>query len=202
VQVFAVALCALAGGHLTVVGAARRVAYLSRPGTAISLTMLTALTGSLAVVGYVAVAHPAAARDPAHVYSLLLAAVLTGYLCMALTPPGYTATHPLTRRLAPGTVLVGATLAAAVSRSRRPAIETGLWAGMISALLLFATGIPMLLTTGLPAPQGPATGTTEPISDYLGGGVSMLLLLPAATLLLGTIGGTPGNRLTGRAGQQ
>jgi hypothetical protein len=187
--------------------------------------MLAALTGCLAVTGYVAVAHPAAVRDPSYAYSLVLAAVLTGYLGMALTPPRFTIAYPRTRRLAPLTafaaatpwimtpiiaahhgpdlsryawpatltvILAACTLAGAVGRSRQAAIETGLWAGMISALLRFTTGVPVLLAANPPAPDGPA------ISDHLGASISMLLLLPVSTVILGTIGGALGNRLGNR----
>jgi hypothetical protein len=61
-----------------------------RPGSAylaVAAVALIAAVATVATVVRVAVLHPTATADGTHVFSVLFAVVLTGYLAVALTPP-------------------------------------------------------------------------------------------------------------------
>ena len=226
-QVFAMTLTALAGRYLTTLTAERRRI---RHGTVICVTMIAALVGCLVVVYEVTVTYPVALRDPSHLYAVLLASLLTGYLYMAITPPAFTTRFRDTRWLALGAaiasavawitvsfvarrhgpdlsrelwpataaiIFVACTVAVAINRRRRAAAETGLWAGMIVALLHFAVGIPAVLTAGQRAVHGRSVALTPGlISDEVGAGIALLILVPVTGVLLGIIGGSLGSRLS------
>ena len=62
-----------------------------RPGTLRALVGAVAMAGVAAAVGTVvriAAAHPAATTDGAHVFAILFALTLTGYVALGLSPPG------------------------------------------------------------------------------------------------------------------
>ncbi len=110
-----------------------------------------------------------------------------------------------------GTVLVlaAASLAAARTRSAGTGVQTGLWAGLVGALVLFTAGVPATLYVAHGTVTDPATlahfhrsglpdVASYVISDNLGGLVIMLLLLPVWTLLLGVLGGAAGSAVGSR----
>ena len=134
--VFVAVLGALLCGYATVVAARWRPA---RPTAARVAVGLLGLGGAAAMVGSVvavAVAHPAAARDGAHVFSVAFAAATVGYLALALTPPRLSG-----GRSAPLWWAVGATAVSgavwAVTAFDRPAPDSVAgywWVGVVATV--------------------------------------------------------------------
>ncbi len=84
--VFVAVLGALMAGYAAVVLAGRpwRPAV---PHLIVAAVGVAGVGATIATVTRVAIAHPSATSDPTHVFSVLLAMVLAGYLALALTPP-------------------------------------------------------------------------------------------------------------------
>jgi hypothetical protein len=233
-QVFAVTFVLLVGAYAAVAAALRGARPPAGPRLAIAALMLAGVTAVIVATTYVALAHPTAAADPTHLFSMVLAVTLAGYVGAAVTPParsgpalwygsaaalisGLVWLVPLLTDATGGyamlagavLVLTTSSLAAARTRSIRTGILTGLWAGLVGALILFIIGVPATLYAAHHTVIDPATladfrrsglpdMTTYLISDNLGGLVLMLLLLPLWNLLLGMLGGTLGSTLANR----
>jgi hypothetical protein len=181
-QVFAVAFVLLVGAYAAVAA----VLPGARPpdGQRLTVTglMLLGVAAVIVATSYTALAHPAAASDPTHLFSVILAVTLAGYVGLAFTQPGRSG--PALRygggaallsavvwlvpfltdstggyAMLAGTVLVlaTATVAAARTRSVGAGTQTGLWAGLVGGLLLFIIGVPATLYAGHHAVVGPAT---------------------------------------------
>jgi hypothetical protein len=86
VAVFGVTMCLYATAR------ARRPIDVSLPYLLVAATALTVIGAAIAAIVGVAATHPAATADRTHVFSILLALILTGYIVVALLPP------PATRR--------------------------------------------------------------------------------------------------------
>jgi hypothetical protein len=98
VQVFAGSLTALVGLLLVfAVGRSRRPDR-AVPGLMTTVAMLTGSAFCVALFAYVALRYPAATRDPSHVFSVLFAVVLSGYVWLALAPPRVLAASRSARR--------------------------------------------------------------------------------------------------------
>jgi len=149
-----------------------------RPGKARTLVGAVAMAGVAAAVGTVvriAAAHPAATTDSAHMFAILFALTLTGYVALGLTPPGLGddadtvlwwalaaalasgATWILAALAAPATVGVigflspvgaAAVLAASVGASAATASRT---AGARAGLLTVVLSAPLNFAIGLTA---------------------------------------------------
>ena len=229
-QVFTVAFVLLAGGCATLALTGPRPRPPSGRRPAFGAAVLLGVAGVIAFAVYAAAAYPAAAADPTHAFSIVLAAVLAGYLWLALTPPrpvriagpapwygvaAVAASLPLwlvdaLARHSPtwftagvwlGTsVLIGV---AAVLAGRRTGtvlagLQAGLSAGLVGGLLLFTGGMTATLAMVRRPPTDPALladvhrshlpdAATYLVSDNLGGLISMLVLVPIWTVLLGTL---------------
>jgi hypothetical protein len=106
-QVFAATFTMLVGALATLtVGRSRRPSR-TVPGLTVTAAMLAGVAGCVAIFAYVAVRYPLAARDPSHLFSMLFAAVLTGYVWLALAPPRVLTTSRSARRIGAGAALVG-----------------------------------------------------------------------------------------------
>jgi hypothetical protein len=233
-QVFAVAFVLLVGAYATVAAALPGARPPGGPRLAVTGVMLLGVAVVIGATSYVAVAHPEAASDPTHLFSVVLAVTLAGYVAAAVAQPArsgpalwYGSGAALVSGLVwlvpflvdasggyavlAGTVLVVAatTLAAARTRSIGTGVRTGLWAGLVGALLLFSAGVPATLYAAHRTVTDPATladfrrsglpdVASYVIGDNLGGLVMMLLLLPIWTLLLGALGGAIGTVLADR----
>ena len=85
-SVFVAVLGLLLCGYATVV-TSRSVAPLwTVPGVIVGAVALAGVAAAIIAVTRIAVAHPAAAADGNHVFSVVFAFVLAGYLAFALTP--------------------------------------------------------------------------------------------------------------------
>ena len=58
------------------------------------------------IFAYIGLRYPEAAHDPSHVFSVLFAVVLAGYVWLALAPPRALTTSPSARRIGASTALV------------------------------------------------------------------------------------------------
>jgi hypothetical protein len=86
-SVFVVVLGLLLCGYGTMAASRSPRPRRTTPHMIVSLVALTAMAATITTVVRIAVAHPAATVDRTHVFSILLAVALTGYLAFALTPP-------------------------------------------------------------------------------------------------------------------
>jgi hypothetical protein len=106
VQVFAVTLVALIGTLVTLAVARSRRPEPTAPGRAITLVMVVGVAACVGIFAYVGLRYPVAVNDPSHLYSVLFAVVLTGYVWLAITPPRALTTSRPARRIGAGTALV------------------------------------------------------------------------------------------------
>ncbi|GIH21107.1 hypothetical protein [Rugosimonospora africana] len=83
-SVFVATLSLLLCGYATVAGTRSARPRRSLPHVIVAAIAVIAATAAVATVLRVAVTHPAATADPTHVFSVLFAALLTGYLGFAL----------------------------------------------------------------------------------------------------------------------
>lgn len=74
---------------------------MSQPGVVTIATLLTGVIGCVVVFRTIAVKHPPAvsASDPTHLFSILFAVLLTGYVWLALNPPQALTTSRFALRL-------------------------------------------------------------------------------------------------------
>jgi len=165
--------------------------------------MLAGVAGCVGIFAYVSERYPAAAHDPSHLFSVLFAVVLAGYIWLALTPPQALTASRSARRIGAGTALVvfglGYPLVAVYSYDGQLFY---LLAGLF--LLIFAVHmvVPILgfqldaalLDEGYPPGVRPDLGGWLPatLGRELGGGIFSLVLLPGWALLCGLIGGNAG----------
>jgi hypothetical protein len=84
VAVLGVTVCLFATAR---VARARGRIDLSLPYILVAATALTAIAATIAAFVRVAVLHPAATTDPSHIYAIVFALILTGYIVIALRPP-------------------------------------------------------------------------------------------------------------------
>ena len=75
----------LLGGYATFRASRPRLPHRAAPGVMIAVLALTTVAAAIVSVARIAVAHPAAAADNTHVFAVLFAAALAGYLAFALT---------------------------------------------------------------------------------------------------------------------
>jgi hypothetical protein len=104
-QVFAVTFVALVGVLATLTVARSHKPGLTTPGIVTSATLLAGVAGCIAIFAYIAAKYPAAVYDPSHVFSVLFAVLLTGYVWLALTPPRSLTTSRFGIRLGTGAAL-------------------------------------------------------------------------------------------------
>jgi hypothetical protein len=192
VAVFGALLC----GYAAVVAA--RVSR-RRPAPArlvAAVVGLAGVAGATGTVVRVAAAHPAATRDGTHVFSVLLAVLLVGYVALAVTPPRLGAAvlwWPVAGALACGTVwLVGAltgparsggtnpflapagavaVLAVAIgvafgTGSRRAGVRAGLLTAALAAPIHFTADLTALLRVRDLVPTDPYDVAAYPHSGY------------------------------------
>lgn len=86
-SLFTAVLGLLLSGYATVVTARTERPRLRVPRAIAGALALAGVGAAVATVTAVAAAHPAATTDGTHVFSVLFALILTGYLALALTPP-------------------------------------------------------------------------------------------------------------------
>jgi hypothetical protein len=87
VSVFVAVLALLLCGCATAVTSRSLPSRLTAPYAAIAAAALAAAAASVAGLAWIAAVHPAAASDPRHMFSVLLALILGAYLAVALIPP-------------------------------------------------------------------------------------------------------------------
>jgi hypothetical protein len=105
-QVFAITLTALLGALMVLaIGRSRRPTR-TAPGLAVTVPMLAGVVGCVGIFAYIGLRYPAAAHDPSHLFSVLFAVILAGYVWLALSPPRALTTSRSARRMAAGTALV------------------------------------------------------------------------------------------------
>ena len=75
----------LLGGYATFRAARPHPPHRTAPGVMVAVLALAAVAAAIVSVARIAVAHPAAATDSTHVFAVLFAAALAGYLAFALT---------------------------------------------------------------------------------------------------------------------
>jgi hypothetical protein len=86
-SVFVAVLGVLLCGYATVVASRWHTGRPSAVRTVMGLLGLAGIIATVVSVLTVATAHPTATSDPTHVYSVIFAVVVVGYLCLTLTPP-------------------------------------------------------------------------------------------------------------------
>jgi hypothetical protein len=86
-SVFVAVLGLLLCGYATAVTARSPRPRLTVPRVIVGVVALAGAAAAVAVVARIASAHPAAATDGTHVFSILFALTLAGYLALGLTPP-------------------------------------------------------------------------------------------------------------------
>src|SRR5215470_392959 len=147
-SVFVAVLSLLLCAYLTGVASRAGRPRLSAPRVIVGAVGLAGVAAAVAALVRIAAADPPATTDSTHVFSILSALALIGYLTLALTPPRLS---DVNRRLAGGV-------------DRRPA-NTALWWGLAAALAGGAVWTVAALAdpaapegiTGLLSPVGVAT---------------------------------------------
>ena len=87
-SVFAAVLGLLLGGYATIVASRSQLPRPSMVRVIVAVVALAGLVAAVAIVLRIGAVHPTATVDHTHhVFSILFALVLTGYLALALTPP-------------------------------------------------------------------------------------------------------------------
>jgi hypothetical protein len=185
------------------------------------VVVLVGVFGSVVASMYGVVHFPRAGSDSSHVYAVFFAAMLVGYLWLVVSPPtsaGWGRAAARYGLIATGVVLalwslaligsvllgrsiVGVTpavlvpvvavvggLVGARTRSVAAASVVSLYGGTVAAVTLFVVGMTATITNSYPT-----FATHElAVSDNLGGLIAFLLLLPLATVSLGTVAGALG----------
>src|SRR5215469_455718 len=141
VAVMSLLLCA----YLTGVAARAERPRPTAPRVIVGAVGLAGVAAAVAAVVRIAAADPTATTDSTHVFSILSALALIGYLTLALTPPSLGS--GVNRRLADGV-------------DRRPA-NTALWWGLAAALAGGAVWAVAALAD--PAAPGGITGLLSPV---------------------------------------
>ena len=86
-SVFAAVLGLLLCGYATAVTSRSPRPRPTVPRVIVGVTAVAGAAAAVAVVARIAAAHPAATTDDTHVFSILFALTLAGYLALGLTPP-------------------------------------------------------------------------------------------------------------------
>ena len=86
-SVFAAVLGLLLCGYATAVTSRSPRPRPTVPRVIVGVTAMAGAAAAVAVVTRIAAAHPAATTDDSHVFSILFALTLVGYLALGLTPP-------------------------------------------------------------------------------------------------------------------
>ncbi|HEX7270210.1 MAG TPA: hypothetical protein VF256_22680 [Streptosporangiaceae bacterium] len=86
-SVFAAVLGLLLCGYATAVTSRSPRPRPTMPRVIVGVTAMAGAAAAVAVVAQIAAAHPAATTDDTHVFSILFALILSGYLALGLTPP-------------------------------------------------------------------------------------------------------------------
>ena len=170
VSVFVAVLALLLCGCATAVTSRSLPPRLTAPYAAIAAAALAAAAASVAGLVWIAAVHPAAASDPEHMFSVLLALILSIYLTIALIPPRGGGSAIMLRwalagTLACGTIGIAAALAdepapmlascavvtaavaygaSAATGSRQAGARAGLLTVILGALTHFAAATAML----------------------------------------------------------
>ena len=144
-SVFVAVLSLLLCAYLTGVASRAGRPRLSAPRVIVGAVGLAGVAAAVAALVRIAAADPAATTDSTHVFSILSALALAGYLTLALTPPSLGS--GVNRRLADGV-------------DRRPA-NTALWWGLAAALAGGAVWAVAALAD--PAAPGGITGLLSPV---------------------------------------
>jgi hypothetical protein len=108
VSVFVAVLALLLCGYATAVTSRSLPPRLTASYAAIAAAAMAAAAASVAGLVWVAAVHPAAASDPRHVFSVLLAVILAVYLAAALVPPRGDGSAIMLRWALSGTLACGA----------------------------------------------------------------------------------------------
>jgi hypothetical protein len=174
------------------------------------------------LAGTYGVAHfPQAGADPTHLYAVVFAAMLVGYLWLVVAPPtsvgwgraasryGLIATAVVVASwvlVVAGSVLSGRSIAAVMPPTLVPALAlvggfvgartrsiaaasvVSLYGGIVGAVTLFVVGMTATIATRYPT----FAAHELAVSDNLGGLIAYFLLVPLATVSLGTIAGLIG----------
>jgi hypothetical protein len=101
-QVFTITFAGLVGALATLTVARSHRPSLAAPGIAATSALLVGVAGCIAIYAYIAVKYPPAVHDPSHIFSVVFAVLLTGYLWLALTPPRALTTCRFASRLGAG----------------------------------------------------------------------------------------------------
>lgn len=125
-QAFVAEAGVLLSGYAVLAVARQARVHRGRVRLAISAAMLLGVAGIVTIVSFVAVTHPTATDDPSHVFGVLLAVLVTGYVALALTPPRASTSDAVALRWGAGAAL-GCGLAWAIPAvTQRPAWFDGM----------------------------------------------------------------------------
>ncbi|MFF0269459.1 hypothetical protein [Kribbella sp. NPDC004536] len=143
-QVFVVVFAVLLGGYLSWAVAGRRVprVVLRSPWIVVVSVVLLGVVACVGLAARAASAYPRAVDDPLHLFALVFAVVLAGYVALAVTPPRAAVSQP-----------------------------AGRWAGAAAGLGAVAVWVvPMLLSRSADWLSGPAAWLTVVVAVTVAAG--------------------------------